>query len=151
GSQVRLYHRAFVPAGWSYTISDTGLMTVPDTILVTITHPVPMACEDTGRVFVYAYTPAEGYIGDAEATTYRRGLAGDVNSSGVVNSLDVFDMAEWILGEGPEPLNADAMDTNSDGRVDVADLTRLVDAVYDGGALTCDPAAATQPYGVRYS
>jgi len=47
GAQLHLYHRAFLPDGWTYTISDTGWVTTPDTVTISITHPVPVSCGDT--------------------------------------------------------------------------------------------------------
>ena len=150
GNQLYLLGKAFLPTGWTYTVSDTGWITTPDTIIVSITHPVPIACRDTGLVVLYAYAQDESFAGDAEAIVFALGSPGDVDYNGTVDSLDVAEVRNWMMGSGPLPLNPDAMDVTSDGRVDVADLTRIVDKVYGGGSLDCDTAVVTQPYPVRF-
>lgn len=150
GSQLRLYHRAFVPEGWSYSISHTGLIDVPNSIVVTITHPVGMACADTARVVVYAYTLAEEYAGEAEVIAHRVGALGDVDQSGTVDDLDVQGATDWLVQAEPVPHNLDAMEVNGDGRIDIADLTRLVDHVSGGGALDCISSSEAAPYQFEY-
>jgi hypothetical protein len=151
GTQAYLYHRAFMPAGWSYSISDSGWVSAPRTITVTTTHPVPVACGDTGRVVVYAYAPGDVYAGDAEVVVYALGERGDVNSSSTVDSLDVNELATWLLGTGPEPQNADAMELNGDGLVDIADLVRLVDLVYADTSVSCSARTSVGPYHIGYT
>jgi hypothetical protein len=150
GSSIQLYTRAFMPTGWTYTLSDSGLVNAPCDIVITIEHPVPVACADTARVIVYAYAPGDLYAGDAEAVVYAIGARGDVNFSNTVDSLDVFEFTTWLLGTGPEPVNPDGMELNGDATVDIADLVRLVDHVYAGEPLSCIESEATAPYELGY-
>jgi hypothetical protein len=100
---------------------------------------------------VYGYAPGENYAGDADAVVFALGPAGDVDRSGTVDSLDVVAVRSWLMEQGSEPLNPDAMDVTGDGRVDLADLTRLIDHVYAGQPLSCDSSVIGAPYLLRYS
>jgi hypothetical protein len=150
GSTLYLCHHAFVPEGWSYAISDTGWVTTPDTVTISITHPVPALCGDTCRVVLYAYQADETFAGNAEARFCPLGWPGDVNFSYTVDSLDIGEMRDYLVQAVGLPPNIDGAEVNGDGEIDVADLTRIVDKVFAGGSLECMSAAAIDPYLLRY-
>jgi hypothetical protein len=73
GDSLYLYRFAFIPDGWSYTVSDSNWINTPDTVWVEITHDDVMAEEDTARIVFYAYTPEEDFAGCAAVMVYDPG------------------------------------------------------------------------------
>jgi hypothetical protein len=73
GDSLLLYRFAFIPDGWSYTVSDSNWIYTPDTIHVEITHDDVIAEEDTARVVFYAFSPEDEFAGSAEVMVYDPG------------------------------------------------------------------------------
>ncbi|MCA9539124.1 MAG: hypothetical protein KC620_09585 [Myxococcales bacterium] len=66
---------------------------------------------------------------DPELTWFRRirpEPAGDVNLDGVVDGLDLLDVHAALGREPPDPAWDDRVDVNDDGRIDGADVDRLL-------------------------
>lgn len=57
--------------------------------------------------------------------TAPQGLAGDANNDENVDVADITTIASYILGNTPDPWNADNADANKDGSIDVADITTV--------------------------
>ena len=55
--------------------------------------------------------------------------AGDVNSDGIINVLDVVTMVNLVLGAEPNDSEACAADFNSDGAIDVLDIVSVVNII----------------------
>ena len=55
--------------------------------------------------------------------------AGDVNSDGIINVLDVVTMVNLVLGAEPSDSEACAADFNSDGAIDVLDIVSVVNII----------------------
>jgi hypothetical protein len=70
GDSLYLYEFTFLPEGWLYTISDSGWIQTPDTILIEILHDDVIAEGDTGRVALYAYNDHDEFAGTAEVLVY---------------------------------------------------------------------------------
>jgi hypothetical protein len=60
-------------------------------------------------------------------------VCGDVNSSGLVNILDVTYLICYIYKEGPPPDPMESADVNSDCCINLHDIMRLIDYLYKGG------------------
>lgn len=53
-------------------------------------------------------------------------IPGDVNGDGQVDSNDIMEIVNYIMGNASESFNFNAADVNEDGKVDVADITKIV-------------------------
>ena len=61
--------------------------------------------------------------------------AGDVNSDGIINVLDIVAAVNFVLGTGtPDDQEACASDYNGDGIINVLDIVAIVNVVLGGGA-----------------
>jgi hypothetical protein len=78
GDSLYLQRLAFMPDGWTFSVSDSGWVQVPDTIGVTITHPDQIAAEDSARVIFYAYNDQDVFAGTAEVLVYDPNTVVDV-------------------------------------------------------------------------
>ena len=56
-------------------------------------------------------------------------LKGDINSDGLVNSIDVECISNYILGISSDTFNVESADLNSDGLVDVTDIVLLINVL----------------------
>ena len=54
-------------------------------------------------------------------------IAGDVNSDGRVDGLDVVTLARYLVGEDPVPFNAAAANVNGDDRISIADVAGVIE------------------------
>ena len=54
-------------------------------------------------------------------------IAGDVNSDGRVDGLDVVTLARYLVGEDPVPFNAAAANVNGDERISIADVAGVIE------------------------
>ena len=69
----------------------------------------------------------ENCEGEAECT------AGDVNSDGIINVLDIVAAVNFVLGAGtPDESEACAADYNGDGIINVLDIVAMVNVVLGG-------------------
>jgi hypothetical protein len=78
GDSLYLYRLSFLPDGWSFSVSDSGWIHVPDTIGVDITHPDQIPDEDSARVVFYAYNDQDVFAGTAEVLVYDPNTVVDV-------------------------------------------------------------------------
>jgi FlgD Ig-like domain len=101
GDSLYLYRISFLPNGWSFGVSDSGWVHVPDTIGVDITHPDEVADEDTGRVVFYAYNDQDVFAGNAEIMVYNPQPIVDVDEPG-----NPILPSSFALGQNyPNPFN----------------------------------------------
>ena len=54
---------------------------------------------------------------------------GDVNGDGIVDVQDVVALIDYVLGNNPQPFNAENADISGDNNTDVADVTSLIDLI----------------------
>lgn len=54
-------------------------------------------------------------------------IAGDVNSDGRVDGLDVVTLARYLVGEDPVPFNAAAANVNGDDGISIADVAGVIE------------------------
>ena len=54
-------------------------------------------------------------------------IAGDVNSDGRVDGLDVVTLARHLVGEDPVPFNAAAANVNGDDGISIADVAGVIE------------------------
>ena len=54
-------------------------------------------------------------------------ISGDVTGSGAVDALDVMTTISHILGQKPVQFFEEAADMNADGKVDITDVTELIE------------------------
>ena len=54
-------------------------------------------------------------------------ISGDVTGSGAVDALDVMTTISHILGQKPVQFFEEAADVNGDGKVDITDVTELIE------------------------
>lgn len=57
---------------------------------------------------------------------------GDVNDDGDVNVNDISSVASYILGNTPQPFNAEAADYNADGEINVNDISSIASFILSG-------------------
>ena len=57
------------------------------------------------------------------------GATGDVNGDSTVDSKDVADLVNYLLGQTPDGFNESAADINGDNKIDIADITALINVV----------------------
>jgi hypothetical protein len=101
GDSLFIYRFAFIPDGWSYTISDSNWIYTPDTIHVEITHDEIIAGEDTARVVLYAYSDMDEFAGCAEVMVYKPGTVTSVEE---INEADL-PTAYHLAQNYPNPFN----------------------------------------------
>jgi hypothetical protein len=130
GDTLKLEVRAFLPKGWSYTISDTVVLKTPDTIWVALFHDRIIGCSDTGRVIVYAYTPSGEFAGNAEITAFSLGRKGDIDNNDTLNVADISSLVSYLFRFGPSPTVLETAELTNDGQIDIGDLCKLVDHLY---------------------
>jgi hypothetical protein len=102
GDSLYLYRFAFLPPGWTFAVSDSGWMQVPDTLYVTMTHDDPVPPGDTGRVVFYAYNDRDEFAGTAEVFVYDPGPVVDVDDDNVAMLPATFELGQNY----PNPFNA---------------------------------------------
>ena len=56
-------------------------------------------------------------------------IAGDVNSDGKVDIVDVTMTISQILGQNPTGFNKETADVNGDGKIDIVDVTTIIDMI----------------------
>ena len=54
---------------------------------------------------------------------------GDVNNDGSINSADVRAITLYIIGLAPDKFNVEAADANADGKIDIQDVTTIIDSL----------------------
>ena len=59
-------------------------------------------------------------------------LPGDANCDGQVNVIDVITIANYIMGENPDPFCFENADVNGDGIIDVMDVIGVVNIILGG-------------------
>lgn len=140
GSNLQLSVHAFLPAGWSYTLSDTSSIVAPDTITVKIAHDDPINPADTGRVFIHAYNGSETFAGYAEifAQFVCTAAKGDMNASADLSPADVVLMLNCVfLASGNCGLCF--ADVNCSGDLTPADVVIELNGVFLGASQNCGP------------
>jgi len=101
GDSLYLYRISFLPSGWSFSVSDSGWIHVPDTIGVDIIHPEEIADPDTGRVVFYAYNDQDVFAGNAEVMAYHPQPIVDVDEPGNPGFPISFELSQ----NRPNPFN----------------------------------------------
>jgi hypothetical protein len=102
GDSLYLFRFAFIPEGWSYTISDSDWIYTPDTIHVEVTHDDMISEEDTARVVLYAYSGEEEFAGYAEVMVYDPGPVTSVDPSPEAELPGTYELAQNY----PNPFNS---------------------------------------------
>ena len=139
GDTLHLFQHTFLPQGWSYALSDTQVIHAPDTVVVKIIHDRLIGCTDTGRVIVYAYDQSGTYAGNAELRVYGIGKRGDLDNNDTVSVSDLGLMSSFIYRFGPSPVLLETAELTGDKRVDIADMTKLVDHLFvSHNSFTCE-------------
>jgi hypothetical protein len=98
---LRIFTFPFLPAGWTYEISDSGWIRTPDTIEIDITPSTRLVLGDTGRVSIYAYDNLNQPAGNAEALVFASQGAVDVHEPGSNDLPKTFDLSQNY----PNPFN----------------------------------------------
>lgn len=94
---------------------------------------------------VYAYTisatcylPADGHFeivdANVEMVVVLESLAGDANGDGVVNVLDIVIVANYFVGNDPDPFCFVNADINGDGIINILDIVVMVNVFARGNA-----------------
>ena len=130
GDSLYIYPFAFLPNGWSFSVSEYGWVHTPDTIIVTIFHDPIIDCGDTGKVILYAYNSNEQLAGNAEFSMHGIGIKCDLNFNDVIDVADLQYIISYLYEFGPEPFAFETAEITNDKRIDIADVCRLVDYLY---------------------
>ena len=89
---------------------------------------VPDEPEGTKELYEEA-TGWENFFPRISTITVIVKLLGDVNGDGIVDVVDVVALIDYVLGNNPQPFDAEAADMNGDKLIDVQDVVALIDKV----------------------
>jgi hypothetical protein len=87
-----------------------------------------------------AGTPAEHVVANLKAVRFDqpvRFMAGDVNSTGLINIQDITYLINSLYKGGPAPTPLVSGDVNCNGLTNISDITYLINYLYKGGPAPC--------------
>jgi hypothetical protein len=116
--------------GWSSPGGELFAIECPDSLIVNIIHPQIVPCNDTGKVTIWAFNVYDEFKGIAELMVYSVGMKGDADTNDLVNASDLTMIMNYEFLFGPSPILPETAELTNDGKIDIADLTRLVDYLY---------------------
>ncbi len=91
--------------------------------------PSPGYCHGYGSIWIAGEAAYLGAYFDRQD----HWLAGDVNGDGVINSVDIVYLINYLFISGPAPVPLAAGDANSNGEVNAADVVYLINYLFISG------------------
>ena len=120
----------YKPSGSSYLKmplngNPTGWLLIPDfksydQVIMVVTH-------------LFNFADRFGPAGYSYNLSHYAFLRGDANGDGVINSVDIVYLINYLFISGPAPVPLAAGDANSNGVVNAADVVYLVNYLFIGG------------------
>lgn len=151
GDSLRLYEFAFLPQGWSFSISDSGWFQAPGTLVVEMSYPPEgMNVEDSAIIVIYAYDDQEEFAGNAQVEAFYICDCTDFcDMDGVsgITPVEVAYIVQYVYKSlDARPVLPDCPGINGDwdcsGTVTPLDVTWYVQYVYKSlGDGPCDPCS----------
>lgn len=141
GDSIEIYRFAFLPDEWSYSVSDSGWIFGPDTLVVDIYHEQFVNPNDTAVISFYGYGGDRKFAGYAEVMVIpdtAEYICGDANNDLAINVSDAVYIINYVFigGNPPNPLAAG--DPNCDATCNVSDAVWIINYVFVGGNVPCD-------------
>lgn len=119
--------------------SATKFENVPEPLEAGSTQTCFVSGLEPGRVYYFAIKTVDD-AGNWSAMSNLREkkvqsyIVGDVDRDSAISISDISYLANYVMGQGKEPLPWGAGDTNCDGGIDISDLIYLINYVYYSGS-----------------
>lgn len=104
---------------------------------------------------VYFYFVREMYtdlsqlaISNLVVATLKTSVSGDSNGSGSVDVADIVTDVAYLTNENPKPFIFEAADVNKDEQIDIVDIVKTINIIYQGASVSAKANQASNAYAV---